>query len=68
MVGIPNGYVCVIERDGERVRERAEAAEVGERREKGTCAWEWLALPHSPVVFKVKKVYRVSSIFYNSIS
>jgi len=46
MVGIPNGYVCVIERDGEREREmerwreRAEAAEVGERREKGTCAWE----------------------------
>jgi hypothetical protein len=40
MVGIPNGYVCVIERERERERERAEAAEVGERREKGTCAWE----------------------------
>lgn len=43
MVGIPDGYVW---RDIER-----EAADVGERSQKGTCAWGDIAFTYSPVVF-----------------
>jgi hypothetical protein len=35
-------------REGERERE---AADVGERSQKGTCAWGDIAFTHSPVVF-----------------
>ena len=40
-------YIC-----GERERERGGgAADVGERSQKGTCAWGDIAFTHSPVVF-----------------
>jgi hypothetical protein len=44
VVVIPKAY----KREGERERE---AADVGERSQKGTCAWGDIAFTHSPVVF-----------------
>lgn len=44
MNGRHSQWICLCNRErwreSKRERERAEAAEVGERREKGTCAWE----------------------------
>lgn len=43
-------WICVWKRERAQRRQRW-----GRGSEKGTCAWKWLALAHSPVVFTVKK-------------
>ena len=48
VVGIPNAKFVFVQM---RKRERAEAADVGERSKKGTCAWGDIAFIYSPVVF-----------------